>query len=161
MVVGRAELPAIFEETMEATQQDKPKRVPNSWMTVLVATSLTLGGIVGAAIAVGDLGMRPGDWPANMPVAAPGLGAAVLALLSGISLGFAQRRAVLFLWLGLAWSIFCSVMTRYGWAKPDPSHSHGFALLYALYLLYNGRLHPSRPGNPPEAEIISPRGLAR
>jgi hypothetical protein len=116
-------------------------------MTVLVATSLTLGGIVGIAIGIAELGVRPSDWADNVPVAAPGLGAAVFALLSGTALGFGQRRAVLFLWLGFAWSIFSSVMVHYGWAKPHPSQSHGFALLYALYLLYNGRLHSSGPNN--------------
>jgi hypothetical protein len=116
-------------------------------MTVLVATWLTLAGIVGFAVAVGDLGAPLAGWLANFHLAAPKLGAAVLALLGGTALGFAQRRAVTFLWLGFAWSIFCDVMTHHGWAKPDPSQSHGFALLYALYLLYNGRLHASGPNN--------------
>ena len=114
-----------------------------STMTVFVASVLTLAGIVGTAVGVAEFGILPGAWAANTPVGAPALGAGILLLLSGTALGFAQRRAVLFLVLTSFWSIICSVMANHGWAQLKPGGFSGFALLYSLYLLYNGRLYRS------------------
>ncbi len=118
-----------------------------STMTVVVASLLTLAGILGIAVGVAEFGVQPSAWAANVPAGAPALGAGILLLLSGTALGFARRRAVIFLLLTFCWSVVCSVMERHGWAQLKPGGFSGFALLYTLYLLYNGRLYRSGPNN--------------
>ena len=122
-------------------------RRPTSTMTVFVASVLTLSGIVGIALGIAEFGVQPSAWSGNVPAGAPAMGAGILLLLSGTALGFAKRRAVLFLLLTFCWSIFCSVMARHGWTQLKPGGFSGFALLYTVYLLYNGRLYGAGPNN--------------
>ncbi|GAB6197582.1 hypothetical protein PAGU2595_029220 [Lysobacter xanthus] len=132
---------------LNAEAMNPPVLRRTSTMTVLVASVLTLAGIVGIAVGLGEFGISPSAWAAHVPAAAPALGAGMLLLLSGTALGFAQRRAVLFLVLTFCWSVVCSVMARHGWAQLKPGGFSGFALLYSLYLSYNGRLYRSGPNN--------------
>ena len=132
----------VEHPTTTATTRE---RMPNSWMTVLVASTLTIGGLLRFLIGLAELGATPDQWTANAPVALPGLVAGLLGLSAGIALGLAKRRAVALLALCMSWEIACAYLAQHGWAKLESGPGGLFVLLYSLYLLYNGRLGPVRP----------------
>ena len=128
---------------------EQASRHANSSFTVLISTLLTLCGIVGVAVGVGELGFHPIDWAAHAPQAVPILVSAVLDLLAGTSLGFRHhRRAFRLLLLALACRVLWSVLAHYGWLDTGRGFLELVGLLLARSLVRNSRPGPNNSSKP-------------
>ncbi|WP_162823660.1 hypothetical protein [Lysobacter sp. TY2-98] len=133
---------------MEA-QVERPPATPNGPFTVLVSTLLTLAGIFGVAVGVGELGFHPLEWHASAPRAVPILVSAVVDLWAGTALGFGHyRRAFRILLLALACRMVWSVLAHWGWLDTGRGTLELVALLPASWLQRNSRPGPNNSSKP-------------